>query len=85
MQIDTTADMLTSMRDYLLTITKPKQSFERLLGKPNYLALGFIYILIPICAYTLMYIFLTIGHGAPSVFTPWLSIPKEQLFLIFNR
>jgi hypothetical protein len=31
-----------------------------------------------------MYIFLTIGDGAPSVFTPWLNIPKENYYAI-NR
>lgn len=40
--------------------------------------------LIPIIAYTLMYVFLTIGNRAPSVFTPWLNIPKEEYYSI-NR
>jgi hypothetical protein len=31
-----------------------------------------------------MYIFLTMAHGAPSVFTPWLNIPKETYYSI-NR
>jgi len=31
-----------------------------------------------------MYILLTIGNGAPSVFTPWLNIPKEDYYSI-NR
>jgi hypothetical protein len=31
-----------------------------------------------------MYIFLTIGGGAPSVFTPWLNIPKETYYSV-NR
>jgi len=31
-----------------------------------------------------MYIFLTIGNGAPSVFTPWLNIPKETYYSV-NR
>ena len=40
--------------------------------------------MIPIVAYTLMYIFLTIGKGAPSVLTPWLNIPKDDYYSI-NR
>ncbi len=31
-----------------------------------------------------MYVFLTIGNGAPSVFEPWLNIPKEHYYPI-NR
>jgi hypothetical protein len=31
-----------------------------------------------------MYVFLTIANGAPSVFTPWLNIPKEKYYSI-NR
>ncbi len=76
--------MSNFIRDYLLTLSKPVRSFEILLGKTNYFALGFIYILIPIVAYTLMYVFLTAGHGAPSVFTPWLNIPKDEYYAI-NR
>lgn len=72
------------MRDYLLTIIKPGRSFERLLNKEKYFSLGFLYILIPIIGYTLMYVFLTIANGAPSVFTPWLNIPKESYYSI-NR
>lgn len=70
--------------DYLLTIIQPQQSFNKLLAKENYFQLGFGYISIPIIAYTLMYIFLTIGNGAPSVFTPWLNISKESYYAV-NR
>ncbi|HPA87143.1 MAG TPA: YIP1 family protein [Bacteroidales bacterium] len=72
------------MRDYLLTVIRPSLSFEKLLRKENYFSLGFVYILIPIAGYTLMYIFLTIGKGAPSVFTPWLNIPRDSYYSI-NR
>jgi hypothetical protein len=40
--------------------------------------------LIPSGLYTIMYIMLTIGNGAPSVFTPWLNIPKEEYYA-WNR
>ena len=72
------------MKNYWLTILKPRQSFERLLVDEKYFTLGFVYILIPIALYTLMYVFLTIGHGAPSVFTPWINIPKE-VYYAYNR
>jgi len=76
--------MTKFLKNYLQTITQPRKTFEGLLTYKNYFSLGFIYILIPIVAYTLMYIFLTIGNGAPSVFTPWLNIPKEDYYSI-NR
>jgi len=72
------------MINYFQTFVRPKKSFEKLLDHNNYFYLGFIYILIPIFAYTLMYVFLTIGKGAPSVLTPWLNIPKEDYYAI-NR
>lgn len=68
------------MNLYFRTIFRPKQSFESLLNKSNYFQLSFLYILIPIVGYTLLYIFLTIAHGAPSAFTPWLNIPKENYY-----
>lgn len=69
---------------YFRTITQPQKSFETLLANDKYFRLGFIYIAIPIAAYTLMYVFLTIAHGAPSVFTPWLNIPKDSYYAV-NR
>lgn len=76
--------METFFRNYIYTIVQPRKSFERLINSANYFQLSFLYILIPIVGYTFMYIFLTIGHGAPSVFTPWLNIPKESYYAI-NR
>lgn len=76
--------MKNFFKKYLLTIVRPKTAFEQLLSDENYFSLSFFYILIPIAGYTLIYIFLTIGNGAPSVFTPWLNIPKESYYSI-NR
>lgn len=72
------------MNDYFLAFYRPSVAFRRLLARENYIGIGFAYILIPILGYTLMYIFLTIGKGAPSVFTPWLNISKEHYYSI-NR
>lgn len=72
------------MKNYLLTLFRPVRSFERVLSNKNYFAISFLYISIPIAGYTAMYIFLTIANGAPSVFTPWLNIPKDQYYSI-NR
>jgi Yip1 domain len=70
--------------EYLQTIFKPRKVLEELIVKDDLIKYGFIYMAIPIVSYTLMYIFLTIGHGAPSVFTPWLNIPKESYYAV-NR
>lgn len=72
------------LKTYLRTILKPGKTFKELLANEKSFSMGFAFILIPIVAYTLMYVFLTIGHGAPSVFTPWLNIPKEDYYSI-NR
>jgi hypothetical protein len=66
------------------TITQPEQTFNKLLEDEHCFSYSFFYILIPIVGYTLMYIFLTIGNGAPSVFTPWLNISKESYYSV-NR
>ena len=70
--------------EYLQTLYKPRKVFEELIVKDDLIKYSFIYMAIPVVAYTLMYIFLTIGHGAPSVFTPWLNIPKESYYAV-NR
>jgi hypothetical protein len=72
------------LKSYFLTFIKPGQSLRRLLDNERSFQLGFLYILIPIVGYTLMYVFLTIGKGAPSVLTPWLNIPEEDYYAV-NR
>ncbi|MBX9784238.1 MAG: YIP1 family protein [Chitinophagaceae bacterium] len=69
---------------YFKAFAKPKESFSRLLQNPRYFKLGFLFMLVPIAGYTLMYIFLTIANGAPSVLTPWLNIEKDDYYAI-NR
>lgn len=76
--------MENSKPNYWMTLLHPKQSMEALLRNDLYFQRGFIYITLPILGYLLVYIFLTAAHGAPSVFTPWLNIPKENYYAI-NR
>jgi hypothetical protein len=71
-------------RIYFSAFVHPEKAFDQLLNHKKYFQYGFAYMLIPIVGNTLMYIFLTIGHGAPSVFTPWLNIPKEIYYSV-NR
>lgn len=65
---------------YFRAFTKPSIAIRTLADHPQAASLGFRFMLIPIAAYTLMYIFLVIGKGAPSVFTPWLNIPKADYY-----
>jgi len=69
---------------YLQTFYKPKKTIEELITRDDSLKISFIYIAIPIVFYTLMYVFLTIANGAPSVLTPWLNISKENYYAV-NR
>ena len=71
-------------RIFLRSFITPSKTFEKLLAGDKYYKYSFIYIMFPIIGYTMMYIFLTIGQGAPSVLTPWLNISKESYYYI-NR
>ncbi|MFM8913965.1 MAG: YIP1 family protein [Flammeovirgaceae bacterium] len=72
------------LSQYFQAFYRPRKAFEALHNntRPEASALGFISI--PIVAYTLMYVFLTIADGAPSVFTPWLNISRDEYYSI-NR
>lgn len=67
------------IRMYFQAFYKPAAAFESVL-QGNYFRTGFLYMLIPLVLYTLMYIMLCLGNGAPSTFTPWLNIPKESYY-----
>jgi hypothetical protein len=69
---------------YAGVFTRAGRTFDRFITDQRSFRFGFLYILIPTAGYTLMYIFLTIGNGAPSVFTPWLNISKEEYYSV-NR
>jgi hypothetical protein len=71
--------MKNFLRIYTRAFCKPSDAFASLL-QGNYFRAGFGYMLIPLTLYTLMYIMLFLGNGAPSTFTPWLNIPKESYY-----
>jgi hypothetical protein len=74
-----------SFKDYLFgTLLHPRRTFERLSLDERRLKFGFYAMLISVVLYTLVYIFLTIGGGAPSSFTPWLNVPKD-VYYSYNR
>lgn len=65
---------------YFGTVLRPKRSFEALLVDDRRLRFGAIALLINAFLYTLVYVFLTIGGGAPSAFKPWLPIPVDRYY-----
>jgi hypothetical protein len=66
-------------RNYFQTIVNPSKAFKNVLTG-NYFKNGFLYMLIPAIGYQIMYILLKLGNGAPSTFTPWLNISKENYY-----
>lgn len=69
---------------YLGVILRPRRSFDALVHDQRALRFGFYAIGLNAIAYTLVYVFLTIGGGAPSAFVPWLAIPAEDYYF-YNR
>lgn len=74
-----------SFKDYLFgTILHPRRTFTLLLSDERRLKFGTAAILINAIVYTFVYIFLTMGGGAPSSFAPWLAVPKD-VYYFYNR
>ncbi len=74
-----------SFKDYLIgTLIRPGKTFELLIKDNRKLKFGFIALSINAFLYTLIYVFLTIGGGAPSSFDPWLAVPKN-VYYFYNR
>jgi len=82
---NTASSHLKSFKDYYLgTLFHPRQTFETLLTDSRRLKLGFLAISLNAFLYTLVYIFLTIGGGAPSAMKPWLAVPAD-VYYYYNR
>ena len=76
-----TSPEMRSFKDYYLgTILRPGRTFDVLMTDNRRLRFGFFALLISAVLYTFVYIFLTMGGGAPSSFTPFLAIPKEVYY-----
>lgn len=74
-----------SFHGYLIgTLLRPGKTFDRLIADRRRLKFGLIAISINAIVYTLIYIFLSLGGGAPSSFTPWLAVPKD-VYYFYNQ
>jgi hypothetical protein len=69
---------------YIGTFLQPRHTFDLLLTDKRKLKFGLLAISINAILYTVVYIFLTIGNGAPSSFEPWLAVPKD-VYYYYNR
>lgn len=69
---------------YAGAILRPRDTFFALTAESRRLRYGFFAILVSAFLYTLVYVFLTLGGGAPSSFEPWLAISKEAYYS-YNR
>lgn len=74
----------TFLRYYYRAFLRPQRAFDGLVTDQSHFLFGFGFIAIPGVLYTLMYVLLTIGNGAPSSFTPWLNIPMDEYYY-YNR
>jgi len=82
---NTASSAMQSFREYWLgTLFHPGKTFDSLITDPRKLKLGLLAISLNALLYTFVYIFLTIGGGAPSTVTPWLAIPKD-VYYFYNR
>ena len=71
-------------RYYAGTLLRPRRAFEALAADERGLRFGAAALGINAALYTLVYVFLAAGGGAPSSFAPWLAIPKE-LYYQYDR
>ncbi|HTP02423.1 MAG TPA: YIP1 family protein [Anaerolineales bacterium] len=69
---------------YFPTLLRPRRTFDALMQEPHRLRYGFFALLISAVIYTFVYIFLTMGGGAPSTLTPILNIP-EPVYYSYDR
>jgi hypothetical protein len=76
-----TVQPLPSFGAHLLgTFLRPGRTFSALLDDPRRLRLGMWAMALIAFLYTLVYIDLVIGGGAPSTFKPFLDIPAEVYY-----
>lgn len=72
---------MASFRHYYLgTFVQPRRTLAELASDPRRLRLGAGAFGVAAFGYTLVYVFLVLGHGRPTVFTPWLAIPAEVYY-----
>src|SRR5690348_4319695 len=59
---------------------RPRRTLERLMADPFRLRFGMRALGLTAFLYTLVYLFLIVGGGRPTVFRPWLAIDPEHYY-----
>lgn len=78
---DRAGTALRSFKDYYFgTIFRPREVFNALMVDERRLRYGIIALAINAQLYTLLYIFLSLGGGAPSSLKPWLAISATSYY-----
>lgn len=76
---------MNSFMDYYIgVILRPRRTFDALMNDSRRLKFGFMAFGVNAVLYTLVYVFLSIGGGAPSSFTTGLAIPKD-VYYFYNQ
>ena len=70
----------TFLAYYAGTFWQPRRTFEALIQDPRRRQLGTFALLSHAALYTLVYLFLVMGEGRPTVFAPWLPIEAESYY-----
>jgi hypothetical protein len=65
---------------YARAILAPKRTFDALMSEPRRLRFGALALGSCALLYTLVYVFLILGRGRPTVFEPWLPIDPEVYY-----
>jgi len=82
---NTASPHLKSFKDYYFgTLFRPGKTFDALLTDNRELKFGLLALSLNALLYTLVYIFLWHGGGAPSSFDPWLAVPKD-VYYFYNQ
>ena len=69
---------------YFGTLIRPRRTFDALMADGRPMRVGLAALGIDALLYTLVYVFLAAGGGAPSAFKPWLAIPAD-VYYYYNR
>jgi hypothetical protein len=69
---------------YFGTLIRPRRTFDALMADGRRMRFGLAALGIDALLYTLVYVFLAAGGGAPSAFKPWLAIPAD-VYYYYNR
>ena len=82
---NTESPKMYSFKDYFFgTIFRPRRTFDILMTDNRRLKFGLLALSINAILYTFVYIFLSVGGGAPSSLKPWLAVLAD-VYYYYNQ